>query len=99
MHTETVRVLMVEDSRTAVEIVRRMLGKYARVNFEVDSVDSTEECEGALSRNSYELLLLDYSLPGEDGLSFLRRLNGKIDIRSEERRVGKECRSRWSPEH
>ena len=23
----------------------------------------------------------------------------KIDIRSEERRVGKECRSRWSPYH
>ena len=24
---------------------------------------------------------------------------GKIDFRSEERRVGKECRSRWSPYH
>ena len=26
-------------------------------------------------------------------------LNGHILIRSEERRVGKECRSRWSPYH
>ena len=26
-------------------------------------------------------------------------LEGKLDIRSEERRVGKECRSRWSPYH
>ena len=25
--------------------------------------------------------------------------NGYIHIRSEERRVGKECRSRWSPYH
>ena len=24
---------------------------------------------------------------------------GKITVRSEERRVGKECRSRWSPYH
>ena len=24
---------------------------------------------------------------------------GKFDVRSEERRVGKECRSRWSPYH
>ena len=24
---------------------------------------------------------------------------GKMDARSEERRVGKECRSRWSPYH
>ena len=26
-------------------------------------------------------------------------VDGKITIRSEERRVGKECRSRWSPYH
>ena len=26
-------------------------------------------------------------------------LNHRIDTRSEERRVGKECRSRWSPYH
>ena len=25
--------------------------------------------------------------------------NGRLPIRSEERRVGKECRSRWSPYH
>ena len=26
-------------------------------------------------------------------------VTGVLDIRSEERRVGKECRSRWSPYH
>ena len=31
---------------------------------------------------------------GEDAKNFLQNL-----IRSEERRVGKECRSRWSPYH
>ena len=25
--------------------------------------------------------------------------NGRLELRSEERRVGKECRSRWSPYH
>src|SRR3989475_13184701 len=29
----------------------------------------------------------------------LRMLVGSIGVRSEERRVGKECRSRWSPYH
>src|SRR3989454_10367579 len=29
----------------------------------------------------------------------LRRAPGKSKVRSEERRVGKECRSRWSPYH
>ena len=28
-----------------------------------------------------------------------RLFRGKSDARSEERRVGKECRSRWSPYH
>ena len=28
----------------------------------------------------------------------LNRMNSAVD-RSEERRVGKECRSRWSPDH
>src|SRR5256886_10757029 len=29
----------------------------------------------------------------------LRKEKGKLEKRSEERRVGKECRSRWSPYH
>ena len=29
----------------------------------------------------------------------LSKINGDINVRSEERRVGKECRSRWSPYH
>ena len=28
-----------------------------------------------------------------------KRKKGKAETRSEERRVGKECRSRWSPYH
>src|SRR5690554_8237237 len=29
----------------------------------------------------------------------LRQFNNKVSKRSEERRVGKECRSRWCPDH
>src|SRR3712207_7512653 len=29
----------------------------------------------------------------------INRIYRRLDIRSEERRVGKECRSRWSPYH
>ena len=36
------------------------------------------------------------SLSGE---AFVDRLIGQLKPRSEERRVGKECRSRWSPYH
>ena len=40
---------------------------------------------------------------GEEGYAYLSKQNDidvvMTDIRSEERRVGKECRSRWSPYH
>src|SRR5436305_13597366 len=36
-------------------------------------------------------------LPGRN-LRFRLRASGSFAVRSEERRVGKECRSRWSPE-
>ena len=35
-----------------------------------------------------------YRIPGENVVHFVSK-----DPRSEERRVGKECRSRWSPYH
>ena len=37
------------------------------------------------------------ALAGEHPLAASRRIEGQL--RSEERRVGKECRSRWSPYH
>jgi putative two-component system response regulator len=72
---ETVRVLFVEDNPQDVEIVRRMLRKYDRANFEIASAGSTKEGEEALKEKPFDLILLDYKLPGEDGLSFLRRLS------------------------
>ena len=39
----------------------------------------------------------EVSLLGLFGKKFLEETQGKL--RSEERRVGKECRSRWSPYH
>ena len=35
----------------------------------------------------------------EDNLIYVQLMNPDNESRSEERRVGKECRSRWSPYH
>ena len=45
---------------------------------------------------------LDQLHLGEEHFDFIVFVNGKFQkavLRSEERRVGKECRSRWSPYH
>src|SRR5256885_16533707 len=44
------------------------------------------------------VLLLEGIAIGKVGPDELR-VDGAVDHRSEERRVGKECRSRWSPYH
>ena len=49
-----------------------------------------------LSEEEYELLKASYHTHGARNVSDLAR---QALQRSEERRVGKECRSRWSPYH
>jgi len=80
MASETIRVLIVDDNPLDVEVVSAMLRRYPRAKFEVDYVQSTKECLEALNGKSFDLVLLDYNLPGEDGLSFLRRLGGDPNI-------------------
>ena len=80
MAKETLRVLLVDDSTEDVEIVRRMLGKYVRTNIELEWARTTTEGEAMLEEKPIDLILLDYMLPGEDGLSFLQRRQGSPDL-------------------
>ncbi len=80
MVRETIHVLMIDDNPIDVEIVRTMVGQYPHARFEVHSVASTNDCREALELASYDLLLLDHNLPGEDGLSFLRRIRGRAEF-------------------
>ena len=77
---KAVRVLYIEDNPQDVEIVRGMLRKYERAKFKVVSAGTTKEGKKALRNKTFDLILLDYHLPGEDGLSFLRRLQGSPNL-------------------
>ena len=46
---------------------------------------------------SYEMLFEEETKPTLEG--FEKGQESELGARSEERRVGKECRSRWSPYH
>src|SRR2546430_15013738 len=54
----------------------------------LDYIEGTSPCPARTEPPIPVLTLLDLHMPVMDGLD-----------RSEERRVGKECRSRWSPYH
>src|SRR5688572_28979429 len=47
-----------------------------------------------------KVAILDVNMPGLNGQQVTHQVTSEhLPTRSEERRVGKECRSRWSPYH
>ena len=81
--------------------IRDSLAAYLEdCGFSVLPVGSGEEALASLSEVC--VAIIDIRLRGMDGLTFIKKahaLRPDIVLRSEERRVGKECRSRWSPYH
>src|SRR3989441_12711265 len=54
-------------------------------------------CAG-LNNVAYGLIMQELER-GDSGVRSFASVQGALAMRSEERRVGKECRSRWSPYH
>ena len=51
------------------------------------------------AENDIRQVLVRQEANGGHAANGYERISGKPAVRSEERRVGKECRSRWSPYH
>jgi len=87
------------DDGTIVEVnqtLADMLG-YSRVEVAGWHVEKLLPPGGRIFYHTYLLPLLRIERAAEEIYIALRTKSG--DERSEERRVGKECRSRWSPYH
>ena len=84
---ESVEILMDKMFEDVKVLVKRKLDAYN--NFKTSSVISVV----------FEVILNINSLPMLFFFAYLTHSFIKSNSRSEERRVGKECRSRWSPYH
>ena len=105
-----IRVLLADDHRLFREGLRRLLEIEVDIEVVGEAKDGQETVELALD-TAPDIILLDVNMPKMNGGQVIRALrNGKTSarfimitaydlLRSEERRVGKECRSRWSPYH
>ncbi len=71
MTTERHRVLVVDDDNRLRNLLERYLEEQG---FAVKTVPDGTQMDRALSREHFDLLVLDLMLPGEDGLSICRRL-------------------------
>jgi two-component system, OmpR family, phosphate regulon response regulator OmpR len=71
--TNPARILLVDDDPGLRDLLRRYLEEHG---YAVLAVRDGAEMDDALAQQSFDLLILDLMLPGEDGLSLLRRLVG-----------------------
>ena len=93
-------VLLILADAAEAKTVRRSLVDSRDGPFRVECVN---RCGDAIKRlgsqggEEIAAVVVDLSLPDSQGIQTLEQL--QYASRSEERRVGKECRSRWSPYH
>jgi len=67
------KILVVDDDRRLRELLNRYL---VEQGFSARAVDGGETMDRALARETWDLLVLDLMMPGEDGLAICRRLRG-----------------------
>ena len=65
------RLLVVDDDKRLRDLLQRYLGEHG---FTVKTVENAPAMDKALTRETFDLIVLDLMLPGEDGLSICRRL-------------------------
>lgn len=67
------KILIVDDDLRMRELLQRYLTEQG---FDIKSVSDSKEMDATLANESFDLLVLDLMLPGEDGLAICRRLRG-----------------------
>src|ERR1051325_2844542 len=70
------RILIVDDDQRLRDLLVRYLGGEG---YEVKAVADGTAMDKQLSRERYDLVVLDLMLPGEDGLTICRRLRGQAN--------------------
>ena len=65
------KILVVDDDKRLRDLLQRYLGEQG---FSVRTAENAEAMDRLIGRDTYDLIVLDLMLPGEDGLSICRRL-------------------------
>ena len=78
MEDEPIKVLLVEDSPGDARLIREMLKEAAAAQFELVHVVSLDEALKLLGEASFDVLLLDLTLPDSQGLDTFFRVHTQV---------------------
>ncbi len=70
------RLLVVDDDKDVCDLLHRY---FSGQNFEVDVAANGVEMRGVLAQTTFDLVMLDLGLPGEDGFELVRQLRKSWD--------------------
>jgi two-component system phosphate regulon response regulator OmpR len=70
-------ILVVDDDKRICALIQRYLSENA---FLVSTAGNASEAEGLMGSLTFDLMILDVMMPGEDGLSFTKRIRQTSDV-------------------
>jgi signal transduction histidine kinase len=73
MDQRTVRVLLIDDDENAFLLLRRLLSKISRKQFDVEWASTYNAGLSAIRRQQHDIYLVDYRLGAESGLDLLHK--------------------------
>lgn len=69
------KILVIDDDALVLKTLTNLL---SRSGYEVETSKSTEEAYSKVKNTSFDLVISDIRMPGEDGISFIRRIKSEI---------------------
>jgi PAS domain S-box-containing protein len=77
MNAQLLKVLLVEDNIKEAKLFEEFLSEARRIHFELTCVQRLDETLRLLEQNSFDVILLDLSLPDSQGLETVESLRSK----------------------
>ena len=75
------RIIIIDDSSTDREIIGESLKRVEEFDMEIDTAQAGTEGLEKIDKTKFDLIILDYRMPGMSGLDFMNKLREKkIDI-------------------
>ena len=69
------KIFLVEDDIVYADFISKSL----RDKYKIESFTSAEDCMNAFNGNPPDVLLLDYKLPGMNGIDFFEKINTQVN--------------------